>query len=123
MLEHVVMCPDCGAPMAQRCSTYGPFWGCSRYPACRATHGAHPDGSPLGVPANSATKRARIEAHAAFDLLWRTGRMKRNEAYRWLAEQLGIERRACHIANFDAATCARVVEIASGAANAVEGQG
>ena len=28
-------CPDCGAPMKQRTSARGPFWGCSTYPNCR----------------------------------------------------------------------------------------
>lgn len=33
----VQACPDCGAPMAQRKSSHGPFMGCSTYPRCRAT--------------------------------------------------------------------------------------
>lgn len=30
-------CPTCGAPMVQRRSRRGPFWGCSRYPECKGT--------------------------------------------------------------------------------------
>jgi len=28
-------CPDCGAPMRQRTSGRGPFWGCSAFPQCK----------------------------------------------------------------------------------------
>jgi ssDNA-binding Zn-finger/Zn-ribbon topoisomerase 1 len=105
-----LVCPDCGAAMIPRTSAFGPFYGCERFPACRATHGAHPDGRPLGTPANAATKAARIRAHAAFDVLWKGGAMKRNEAYYQLSKALGITRAECHIANFDAAMCERVVD-------------
>lgn len=30
-------CPRCGTPMVRRSGRYGPFWGCSNYPGCRAT--------------------------------------------------------------------------------------
>jgi restriction system protein len=30
-------CPRCGAPMVQRNSKYGPFWGCSTFPRCWGT--------------------------------------------------------------------------------------
>ncbi len=30
-------CPGCGATMRRRESARGAFWGCSRFPACRAT--------------------------------------------------------------------------------------
>lgn len=105
-----VTCP-CGAAMVLRQSRFGPFWGCSRFPACKGSHGAHPDGRPLGVPADEATKRARIAAHQAFDEYWRGIRgMKRGTAYHWLQGQLGLSAEECHIGRFDAATCRRVIE-------------
>ena len=30
-------CPECGAPMQNRTSSRGPFWGCSAYPQCKGT--------------------------------------------------------------------------------------
>ena len=30
-------CPACRAPMQRRVGPHSPFWGCSRFPACRAT--------------------------------------------------------------------------------------
>jgi ssDNA-binding Zn-finger/Zn-ribbon topoisomerase 1 len=77
-------CPECGEPMALRSSQFGLFWGCTAFPKCTGTHGAHRDGTPLGVPANQETKRARRRAHATFDALWKRGDLSRKEAYDWL---------------------------------------
>lgn len=127
-----VTCADCGSPMELRNSRFGRFYGCTRFPVCRGTHGAHQqDGRPLGIPANAATKQARVEAHDALDQLWweapalyelpndqrmrgplvkRLRRVARTRAYRWLAEQLGIDPKRCHVGEMDEATCRRVVE-------------
>lgn len=131
-MADALACPDCGSPMVLRPSRYGQFYGCSQFPACRGTHGAHPDGKPLGVPANTETKQARIAAHAAFDPLWqdapslyrieddyetackRIRRRARLRAYTWLSEQMGIPFHDCHIGNFDKATCERVVQVCFG---------
>lgn len=104
-------CADCGSPMQLRTSQYGKFWGCARYPDCKGAHGAHPDGRPLGTPANKETKEARIRAHAAFDPLWKGdgALLDRTAAYKWLAKELGIDARECHIGNFDIAQCERVI--------------
>lgn len=56
----IVSCGECQAPMLLRESRFGKFYGCTRFPECRGTHGAHPDGRPLGVPANAETKEARV---------------------------------------------------------------
>ena len=107
----------CGAPMVLRETrkyTYPngqprKFWGCSRWPDCKGIHGAHPDGSPLGIPADKPTRQARIEAHAVFDAAWRSRGMTRREAYVWLQELTGLDRGAAHISKFDAKTCAALV--------------
>lgn len=103
-------CPECGAPMVLRTSRYGPFYGCSTYPACKGSHGAHKNGIPLGTPANAATKLARIEAHEVFDTLWKRRGMSRWEAYRWLATELKLTPDQCHIGLFDEAQCQRVIQ-------------
>ncbi|HXI01805.1 MAG TPA: zinc-finger-containing protein, partial [Candidatus Saccharimonadales bacterium] len=88
------------------------FYGCSRFPHCRGTHGAHQEtGEPLGIPGDRATKDARIRAHAAFDPLWKDGSMRRNDAYYWLSRALGIPRKDVHIGLFDTETCERVVSL------------
>lgn len=106
---HVVACGDCGAPMVLRPSRFRPFWSCTRFPECRGTHGAHPDGRPLGVPANAATRAARIQAHAAFDSLWRSGGMSRSAAYRWLAKAMG--RSEVHMSGLSQPECDEVIRL------------
>lgn len=32
-------CPSCGAEMKQRAGRYGKFWGCTKWPTCKATRG------------------------------------------------------------------------------------
>lgn len=110
--------PDCGAPMVLRVTRRAPwtgrkFYGCSRFPECRSTHGAHPDGTPLGIPATKATKQARIRAHDVFDQLHRPGRMTRSQAYVFLAKRMGMSKDECHIGRFDAAQCDQVIAIAT----------
>ncbi len=52
---------------------------------------------------------ARGNAHEAFDVLWKTGQMSRTEAYRRLAEHMGLSSRECHIRNFNAEQCKTVI--------------
>lgn len=77
---------------------------------CGAYVGCH-DGTdkPLGRLADAELRAAKSAAHRAFDPLWRSKQMKRSEAYKWLAEQLGIEGKDCHIGMFDVETCWRAV--------------
>ncbi len=96
------------------------WWRCG----CGAYCGVHRGTiTPLGHPAGDATRKARQAAHAAFDPLWQkrqrlsgipAGRA-RGKGYKWLAAQLGIDAKACHIGDMDAATALRVVEICRGA--------
>lgn len=98
-------CPDCGAEMYQRNSRYGRFWGCDRYPECKGTF------SGMGTPGNAETRAARIRAHAAFDPLWRTGKLRRKVAYQHLRLAMQMPANKCHISMFDAVQCARVIQI------------
>jgi len=107
-----VVCGECGQPMILRSGRHGLFYGCSQFPACKATHGAHPDGEPLGVPADGATRAARIVAHNAFDQLWQGmgAPMNRAAAYLWMQRELGRGEDECHIAQFGKETCVELVE-------------
>lgn len=97
--------------MALKPSRYGIFYGCTEFPDCTATHGAHKDGTPLGIPANAETKKWRIEAHKAFDKLWKNGGcMSRKQAYRHLRERMNLTAMECHIGRFDISQCKRVIE-------------
>jgi ssDNA-binding Zn-finger/Zn-ribbon topoisomerase 1 len=97
--------------MILRDGRHGKFWGCSKYPECKGAHGAHPDGRPLGVPADKETKQARIKAHAAFDQMWKTREMSRTQAYQWLCEALGLAKDEAHIGKFTKEQCARLCAI------------
>lgn len=96
--------------MYQRTGRYGPYWLCT-VEGCGGTHGAHPDGTPLGTPADVATREARKVAHEAFDWIWKDGHIPRTAAYHMLADRMGLPDGACHIGSFDAAQCQKVVEV------------
>ncbi len=111
MIAVDLACPECGAAMVLKPSRFGKFYACVEFPKCRGSHGAHPDGSPLGTPANRATKDARIAAHAAFDTLWMLGGMKRKEAYRWMPDAMGMSKDDAHIGRFTIAQCDALIAL------------
>tara|TARA_R110000824_G_scaffold401790_1_gene616419 strand:- start:4675 stop:5064 length:390 start_codon:yes stop_codon:yes gene_type:complete len=90
---------------------------------CGAHVGCH-DGTEnaLGAPCKAVTRQARMAAHAAFDPLWkakikRDGCSKnkaRGAGYKWLAGQMGIEPRKCHIGMMDKIQARLVVKICEG---------
>lgn len=83
------------------------FYRCA---PCNAYVGCHPGtAEPLGRMANAELRQAKSAAHAAFDPLWKSRKMRRNKAYAWLAERLGVSRENCHIGMFDVDQCRRVV--------------
>lgn len=104
-------CPECGAAMRLRDSRYGMFYGCTKYPQCDGTHGAHPDGSPLGTPASKDTKRARVALHDEFGRLWKGGSMSRREAYAWLRGVTLLSSDDAHIGKFDKDQCEWVITL------------
>jgi hypothetical protein len=90
------------------------FWRCAHCDAHVGTHKKNRrlgyDGTePMGRLANAELRRLKIAAHNAFDPLWKSGTMDRNEAYAWLAKRLGISVRNCHIGMFDVDGCKSVM--------------
>lgn len=129
-------CPEdgCEGTMELRDSRHGPFYGCSKWPDCDATHGAHPHGAPLGEPADSETKRWRIRAHERLDRLWKGAEnlpcydvpeegeareealsairgAARHRAYRWLARRLDVPQDQAHIGQLGREECRFVVAV------------
>lgn len=89
------------------------FYQCA---PCDAYVGCHPVGdgkSPLGRLANKELRKAKSDAHAAFDPLWREGPISRHQAYKFLAQEMGIPKDKAHIGLFDVSQCKRVVQIAA----------
>ena len=83
-----VMCPICGQPATRTVTKWG-----DRNDCC----GLWSWGDKQLVDA--ATHDARKAAHAAFDPLWRGGRMSRSEAYRELRRVMRISEKSCHMAS------------------------
>lgn len=79
---------------------------------CGAYVGCHAGTvKPLGRLANKELRHAKMAAHKAFDVLWKgTNVFSRKQAYRWLADRLGVDRSRCHIGMFDLDECYRAVE-------------
>lgn len=68
---------------------------------------------PLGRLANGQLRYWKKRAHDAFDPLWKYGKFKRrrNAAYAWLAEQMGLPVEKTHIGMFDVGQCKAVIQI------------
>lgn len=92
------------------------FWQCA---PCDAYVGCHKpnrkmghDGTqPLGRLADAELRKAKRDAHAVFDPIWKEGGLSRRQAYAWLAGGLGIAVADCHIGEFDVAACRAVVAL------------
>ena len=133
------ICPYCSKPAVLVDSvvvyrrSYGMIWHCA---PCRAWVGVHKGTiKPLGRLANEELRQWKIKAHAAFDPLWqakfrhraaggagKTGTpggasykpaFARGSGYSWLATQMQIDKKDCHIGMFDVEQCKQVVQICS----------
>jgi hypothetical protein len=81
---------------------------------CKASVGTHSDGkTPLGRIADRELKDLKMKAHSLFDPIWQRGKMQRSEAYRYLAQKLGISARECHFGWFDKEMLLKAIEILS----------
>ena len=112
-------CPYCGSSVSIQdskivygISDYGKIWLCDNYPECDVFVGAHKhDDKPKGTLANRQLRQWRKNAHTVFDPLWKSGKMSRSQAYKWLAQELGLPAKQTHIAMFDVDICQQVVKI------------
>ena len=115
----VLLCPYCGDPAKlvggdaiypSRPDLYSKkFWRCN---PCHAYVGCHPGTeTPLGRLADGPLRKAKMDAHAAFDPIWKEGRLYRGQAYAWLAQALNLTQDECHIGMFDLEGCQKVVEV------------
>ena len=79
---------------------------------CNARVGCHKGTTrPLGTVANEVLRLKRMEAHRVFDALWKSGRMTRTGAYRWLAGELHLRPDRAHIGGFEMDQCQKVIEL------------
>jgi len=110
-----ITCPYCGqrAKYVDSKIVYGKSYGmiylCSD---CDAYVGVHKGtDKPLGRLADKELRYWKMAAHEAFDPIWKTKRMKRNQAYKWLAERMGLSPKETHIGMFDVSQCKKVIKI------------
>ena len=64
-----------------RCDTCGNFVGCHHKTANRT--------APLGCIVTKEIKAKRIGIHSVLDPLWKSGKFKRKDIYKWLSRKLG----------------------------------
>lgn len=110
-------CPECGSPMElcfsgkyrYKNGQRRPYYRCYKYPECSGSHGAHPDGTPLGKPATKETRMLRSELHAELDKKypWNTKRGKMKTAL-WLR---GNGFGEGHVSHMDAEQCKTALAI------------
>jgi hypothetical protein len=110
-----VICPYCGrqAKFVDSKVIYGRSYGmiylCKD---CDAYVGVHKGtDKPLGRLADKELRYWKMAAHDAFDPLWKSKSMKRNQAYKWLAGCMGLRPEETHIGMFDVSQCKKVIKI------------
>ena len=110
-----IRCPYCGAKATLRPSsavygdaakTDGYLYVCNRYPKCDSYVGAHKKTKlPMGTLANGDLRNKRIQAHKAFDWMWKSGLMTKWQAYKWMQGKLDLSDEQAHIAMFSEYMC------------------
>lgn len=106
------VCPHCGGEVriVHHDEVYGRSYG--EWPwlylctGCRAYVGMHPfTNIPLGTLASEELRRARVQCKQPFEVLWRSGKMTRDDAYQQLAAQMGLTAAECHFGLFNIDQC------------------
>lgn len=79
---------------------------------CGARVGMHPfTNLPLGTLADESLRKVRDICKKPFEQLWRSGKMGRSEAYRWLAGQMSKSIAQCHFGLFEVEDCERARQL------------
>jgi hypothetical protein len=115
MSEEQVICPKCNkeAPWVPNEVAYGNRFGknymCYFCKECDTYVGCHNNTKePLGTMADKELRNLRMQTHKVFDLLWKNGKMNRNQAYQLLEEKFGRE---IHIGSSDVETCKKIIDL------------
>ena len=95
------------------------YWACFDCGAWVGTHSNSKNHAPLGRLADAELRKLKSECHALFDPLWirkieltKCSKSEaRKKAYKWLANELGIEMKECHIGMFDNNRCKKAIEV------------
>lgn len=123
----VVACPYCGQPAELVDSdrvyrrSFGMIWLCEPCDAYVGCHRNSPTHAPLGTLAQAPLRKLRKEVHNLLDPIWKLGlavgeKDARRRTYTWLAKQLGLPTKRCHVAEFDLPTCVIATGVLKGIA-------
>ena len=111
------ICRYCGSPVVytSNAEIYGREYGngkCYLCRNCKAYVGVHTGTQiPLGTLANKELRDIRHKAHNEFDQLWKSNKMTRYNAYKWLANEMNLEIKKTHIGWFEKGQCLKVIEL------------
>lgn len=116
MKKKQIHCPYCGAKASLRPASvvYGAatkmtdsyLYVCDRYPKCDSYVAAHKRTKlPMGTLADGDLRNKRIQAHKAFDWMWKSGLMTKWQAYKWMQGKLALNDEQAHIAKFSEYMC------------------
>ena len=121
MKKAMVRCPYCGSAATLHPASFvfgksarpgSLLYVCNRYPACDSYVGAHQKTKlPMGSLADGDLRHKRIDAHKAFDWIWKSGLMTKAQAYKWMQAKLGIRSEHAHIAKFGYYMCDQLISI------------
>lgn len=108
-------CPYCGkeAIWCENKTIYGKNYGdsymCYLCKDCDAYVGCHKNTTEsLGTMANKELRELRVHCHLEFDKFWKSGYLKRREAYKYLAEIMGMGE--AHIGGFSIQECLKLLK-------------
>ena len=82
--------------------------------SCGAFVGCHPNSKiALGTVANTELRELRKTCHKYFDVMWKSGRVSRTGAYKWLQKSMQLSPEEAHIGMFDVDKCKKLLRILS----------
>jgi hypothetical protein len=112
-----ISCPFCNGiatlrdnGILYRGRSFGNSFICENYPQCDTYVGVHKaTNAPLGTLADAELRELRKQCHEKFDPLWKSKKMKRKEAYKYLALHMNLKE--AHIAEFTKEQCEKLLRI------------
>ena len=109
-------CPYCNKEALYLTSEqfYGRDFGTNLYVCfdCDARVGTHErTKKPLGTMATKELRELRKQCHSLFDKMWKSGKLTRKQAYKWLQESMEISKSKAHIGMFDEEQCKKLLTI------------
>lgn len=97
-------CPIHQVKLDPRQTRYGVRWSCP-VEGCTVVCW----NGDTSTPADDQTRQARHAAHAIFDPLWQRAGLSKGEAYKQLADYMGLTQKQAHIGRFTKEQCEQVL--------------